>query len=107
MEKITTGQTVYYQRIYGGNTLQAGTVDKVGRKYFTVKELYGARFEIEGLRHEAGQHSPSYKIWLSIEEYKDTLEHADLLRKISSAFGLSGKRFTLEQLRAIHQIITQ
>lgn len=101
--KPTVGQTLYTK---SGPVI----VEKVGRKYFTVKDRFlfrqyylsdwRVKSEITGLYND-------YKLYETQQEIDDGIEKAELKLKIMKSFNLGGvsAELTLQALRDINAII--
>lgn len=113
MSDLKIGQKVWLVKI--GNLARRGqpepeevTVSKVGRKYFEVAELHGrAKFDLDSMT-EVSDYSPSYCIYLILQDYLDTKEANQIYDELHKHFGNYGRtKFPLEKLRKIKEIINQ
>ena len=106
--KLEVGQIIYITETnvrYGvNNDPKPCTISKVGKKYFETSDSWRGRFSIEDLRHDAGQYSPRYIVWLSLQEHEDDKLRDVLFSKISGKFKYSNS-LTLQQLKDIDAII--
>lgn len=94
------------------NLTHSCTVSSVGRKYVICVDRPHLRFY---LRHpedtylvEESVYSPDYRLYLSEEDYRNTLELQMLQKRIMGAFQITNiERYTLDQLRRINRIIEE
>jgi len=82
-----------------------GEVTKVGRKYFYVKFGWQTeRFYIKDNRHD--RYSPMYRLFPSMQAFKDHVAYGKLFGKLQQAFVYSGViNADLGQLRQIAKIL--
>jgi hypothetical protein len=85
------------------------SVAKVGRKYFEVGGgiySHNLKFDLESLR-QATNYTPDWKIYFSEQEVLDDNEMQDLTIKLGRFFSSHKLDLTLEQMRAIDNIISR
>lgn len=116
MSEIKVGMTVFVRPTGANNTRRMSRKDildrvkevkvvKIGRKYFYVEGM-DDKFDLETLKHTS-EHHYDMQAYLTLQEIKDEMEHADLQDKLRAVFSTYGRiKLTLEQLRAIDKIIT-
>ena len=106
-EKIKVGQTVWIKsaRGFGREGIEEKIVTKVGRIYFEVERC--GRFNIETLKHDNGDYSPAYKVYLDKGEYELSQEMSQLSSKIRSFMtaGYGEIKLPIEKLRQIAALI--
>ena len=108
MNKLTVGQTIFYQgglgRSRSDKELKETVITKVGRKYFELESLYRCKFDINTL-DEVSEFSSSIKLYLSKEAYDDEVKSNKLIRDIRDKLGSYGSTniplFKLEMIMNI------
>jgi len=117
MNKPEVGQTIYSLNI--GNAarwteqkLTPVVVTKVGRKYFYISDPDKTDdvqlFEKVHLSNwvQATDYSECFRLYETVQAYSDEKERKEIIKIIRKSFDLYKKqKFTLEQLRAIREII--
>ncbi len=105
--KLTTNQKLWiipksYNRVSAEP--KEVTVDKVGNKYFTLKEYCRDKFNIDNLREE---NKGNYKIqcYLTLQEILDEKEKAKLTSDIKAFFYKHCWELSIDELRQIDSII--
>lgn len=115
MEKPKVGQILYSLNVENAargreQVLTPVKVVKVGRKYFTCKENgspWKTQYHIDGWR-EKTDYPPNSKLYRNPQEWEDEKQSDTLLNGIRIAFRLwSGKKYTLDQLRRIKEIMEE
>ncbi|WP_252500843.1 beta barrel domain-containing protein [Bacillus subtilis] len=115
---IKVGSTVYLKPInnaarYGRKDILEKVVLKKGRKYFYVgntgetetKRMF--KFSLEDMK-EVTEYSPDWELYLSKQEIIDKEEKKKLMSDIRSVFDRwSTADLTLDQLRRVHEIISE
>jgi len=115
---IKVGSTVYLKPInnaarYGRKDILEKVVLKKGRKYFYVgntgetetRRMF--KFSLEDMR-EVTEYSPDWELYLSKQEIIDKEEKKKLMFDIRSVFDRwSTADLTLDQLRRVHEIISE
>jgi len=115
--KPVVGQVVYQlsritntkANMHEPRRLIPNVVKFVGRKYFCCSLPDSQNYSEYHLDDwsEKTQGSISTYLYESVQEYEDEKEHSTLLREVREAFrGYSTESLSLEQLRAIKQIIS-
>ncbi|WP_444559018.1 beta barrel domain-containing protein [Bacillus stercoris] len=115
---IKVGSTVYLKPInnaarYGRKDILEKVVLKKGRKYFYVGNTVETetrrmfKFSLEDMR-EVTEYSPDWELYLSKQEIIDKEEKKKLMSDIRSVFDRwSTADLTLDQLRRVHEIISE
>ncbi|WP_236583363.1 MULTISPECIES: beta barrel domain-containing protein [Bacillus amyloliquefaciens group] len=115
---IKVGSTVYLKPInnaarYGRKDILEKVVLKKGRKYFYVGNTGDTetrrmfKFSLEDMT-EVTEYSPDWEVYLSKQEIIDKEEKEKLKLEISSVFNRwSTADLTLDQLRRVHEIISE
>jgi hypothetical protein len=102
------GDKVYIVGIHrrsGSNEPVEATVKKVGRKYFETDGYFG-RFHIDTMLHDAGDYSPAYQAYNSLQEIQDEKHRNKLLSTINKFFlGYRSNTVTTEQAEQIVRIL--
>jgi len=82
-------------------------IESIGKKYFTLVDDRNRKYYIESGKPKE-TFSDECKVYATITEYENELEHQQLSYKIYQAFQYSYGRskYSLEQLRAIDKIIS-
>ncbi|WP_413154934.1 hypothetical protein [Bacillus subtilis] len=115
---IKVGSTVYLKPInnaarYGRKDILEKVVLKKGRKYFYVgntgetetRRMF--KFSLEDMK-EVTEYSPDWELYLSKQEIIDKEEKKKLMSDIRSVFDRwSTADLTLDQLRRVHEIISE
>lgn len=111
---MKVGDKVYLKPVnnqarYIKNTLldniKEATIEKIGKKYFYIKEYPIYKFGIEKMQ-DISNYCANYEVYLSLQEIKDEEEYSNLLRDIDRELNKYGKiDLSLEQLRKIKEII--
>ena len=110
MKKPEIGQTVY--RVGFGwrsktQTPEPVTVTKVGRKYFTVGEGWGAmQFYLDDWLENAGEYSSSHRCYEDPKEWEEELEKEALEKELSRLFHIRS-HLSLSALRKIKAIVDE
>jgi hypothetical protein len=68
METLTTGQKVYIVPVRGKQLPFYGTIDKVGRKWFTVDGLHGRSFSVHDLTEKRSEFGWGYDYIIYLEK---------------------------------------
>jgi hypothetical protein len=107
MSKIEVGQKVFIKRYnYNRNNIDIPAeyeVEKVGNKYFYVKQLYRTKFSIDEMR-DISEYSSHYNVYLSMQEYELELDYNKKLREVNEYFSRYNKP-THEQLNIIYKTL--
>lgn len=104
---MEVGQKVYIKPI--GNAtrcskeIKEGTISKIGRKYFELKENYG-RFFIDGMHQDGGQYISNYQCYLSLQEIEDEEELYNLQHWLRKEFSYSSN-YSLKTLREVKKLL--
>lgn len=118
MAKLTAGQTIYLKPVGNRargmdddniiNSVKIATVDKVGRKYFTIKEYTRLKFHLDKM-HDGFDYSPTFHAYISKQDIVDELECKHLYDSIKDVFiyYFNSRNLSLDQLRRIRQIIDE
>jgi hypothetical protein len=107
---LSVGQTVWYKSLSGRKgddvSLKETKISSVGKKYFETKERYLGRFFKDSLKHDAGQYSSRYQIYLSKEQYENEVEANRIYSELRNIFSSYGRtNMELSKLRAILSIV--
>lgn len=104
---MQVGQTVWVTGGFGSRSegATADVISKIGNKYFYLTGN-PSKFDLRTLLSVGDSNYP-YRVWLTIEEYKDSLELKELTAKLRSEFQRYSYPFTLDQLRRINAIIEE
>jgi len=104
---LFVGRSVWYIPTYNKVTpvLIETKIASVAKKYFKLEEAYMGRFFIDTLKHDGGDYSPRYKIYLNKEDYDIEVERNKLFSEIRHRFSCSNESLKITQLRQIHSII--
>lgn len=87
------------------NHIETDTVEKVGKKYFYLKNYPRYKFEFDTMCNVSNC-SSSWRVYLSMQEMYDEKEFNKLKQEIRNVFGSYGKlSLPLDQLRKIKAII--
>lgn len=104
---IKVGQKIWLKEISwatirqeAGKPLTEDVIEKIGIKYFTTKK--GLKFRIDTLKHDAGNYSSRYVVYLDPKVYYDKAEVMDKISEIRDAIG---KVTEIEKIREIHRIL--
>lgn len=89
-EAFTPGQAVFVERCEGRRArgpafLLAATVEKIGRRWVTIRYEGSPRrdrFDPADRQIDAGEFSPSDRVWLSPEECAEAARKAELWQQI-------------------------
>ena len=94
-------------RVHGDDGFPV-TVEKVGRKYFTVKGcqsgVFVEQFHLDDWRQKT-EFTPDYELFQTEQEWKDKIRSAELVKRIRNYMGCFGPDFTLDQLEQIAAIM--
>jgi len=106
--KPVVGQVIYELH---RQELTPVIVRKVGYKYFTCGFVDASEYSYREYHiddwSEKTRYMPDTYLYESVQEYEDEKEHNALLREVREVFvGYSTKDLSLEQLRAIKEIIS-
>lgn len=107
---LYVGQTVWYKSLLGRRgddvSLKETKIASVGKKYFETEERYLGRFFKDTLKHDAGQYSSRYQIYLSKEQYENEVEANQIYSELRNIFSSYGRtNMELSKLRAILSIV--
>jgi len=104
---LFVGRSVWYIPTYNRVTpvLIETKVASVAKKYFKLDEGHLGRFFIDSLKHDGGDYSPRYKIYLNKEDYDIEVERDKLFSEIRHLFSYKNESLNITQLRQIHSII--
>ena len=107
---LYVGQTVWYKSLSGRRgddvSLTETKIASVGKKYFETEERYLGRFFKDTLKHDAGQYSSRYQIYLSKEQYENEVEANQIYSELRNIFSSYGRtNMELSKLRAILSIV--
>ena len=106
------GQTAIMEvRAYGKPFSKEVTVEKVGRKYVTVRGRWNERFFLNFntdvfLLQKVDAGAPNY-LFSSRKAYDDYVESNELRRWLSDRFSFMSERLPLEKMRRIKAIIEE
>lgn len=104
---VTVGQKVWVESYsyWRKREYKEAVVSKVGRKYFYLEGREREKYDLTTLRDVSDQGYSSI-VHLSLQDISDKEEHAALLECIKNEFHRhSSRRYTLDQLRKIAEII--
>lgn len=110
MDKIYVGQTVYrkktdYRGGWSGEVSEC-QVERIGKKYFYLKNDNGSPISLNTLRYESNYSSLSFRVYLSKQEILDEVETSNLISSIRKTFDYYGSvDLPLSALREIQSII--
>ena len=106
---LKPGQKVYVKRMgnearYKGEYYTEETVEKVGRKWFTIEKFWREKFNLETGLNYSGQYSSTMVVYESIQKIEEEKEIKDKCRKIADAFnfGMNIKNLTIDKIRLIY-----
>ena len=107
---LYVGQTVWYKSLSGRRgddvSLKETKILSVGKKYFETEERYLGRFFKDTLKHDAGQYSSRYQIYLNKEQYENEVEANQIYSELRNIFSSYGRtNMELSKLRAILSIV--
>ena len=107
---LYVGQTVWYKSLSGRRgddvSLKETKIASVGKKYFETEERYLGRFFKDTLKHDAGQYSSRYQIYLTKEQYENEVEANQIYSELRNIFSSYGRtNMELSKLRAILSIV--
>lgn len=107
---LYVGQTVWYKSLSGRRgddvSLKETKIASVGKKYFETEERYLGIFFKDTLKHDAGQYSSRYQIYLSKEQYENEVEANQIYSELRNIFSSYGRtNMELSKLRAILSIV--
>jgi len=110
---IKVGQKVLVKRVgnaarhYNASELvEEAVVESVGRKYFYLVGYHRCKFDIER-RYDVSDFSTNFKVYDTQQEIDDEAEYKKKNEDIRKAFDwTSTAELTLDQIRAIHDILT-
>lgn len=113
MLNLKVGQTVYRLNINNAarNRKQELTevkVTNIGRKYFTVKaegHYLETKHYLEDGIENAGQYSPTSRIYIDPKDWEKDKCVRELNRKFSKAFSFSRSQFSYDQLIQVNEIL--
>jgi len=109
---LEIGQKVFVKRLdprYGRDektTITEAIIEKIGKKYFYLKEYWNTKFSITEMR-DISNYTSVYAVYLSEQEIKDEKEYFEKMKFLRDTFDYRrGKKdFTLNQLKKICDII--
>lgn len=110
---MKVGQIVYVKKV--GNAarfckedelVSEEVVEKVGNKYFYLKDYYRAKFSIERMC-DVSEYSSSCHVYLTRQEIEDEMERDKKLDDIKREFSRYGKMsdISLEVIRQIYMLL--
>ena len=107
---LFVGQTVWYkelQRRSGDkHELVETKISKIGKKYFETETKWLGRFYIDTMKHDAGQYSARYQVYLNKEQHENGIEADKIYSELRNIFSSYGKpTLELSKLRAILSIV--
>lgn len=107
---LFVGQTVWYkelQRRSGDkHELVETKISKIGKKYFETETKWLGRFYIDTMKHDAGQYSARYQVYLNKEQHENEIEADKIYSELRNIFSSYGKpTLELSKLRAILSIV--
>jgi hypothetical protein len=107
---FSIGMTVYYKSLSGrkgdDTSLKETKITKVGNKYVEITEKWVGRFYKDSLKHDAGEYSSRYQLYLNKEHYEIELEKQLIQRELRDYFqGYSKIDLSIEKLRQILSIV--
>lgn len=116
--KLQVGQKIFVKPVSGqalsySKEISEHTIEKIGKKYFTLKDFYrglsARRFIINTMQDDSNGYSANYTCYTSIQEINDENEFNELKTIIRKTFDVFtwNEKLTLEKLRKIKQIITE
>ena len=110
INSLMVGQTIWYKLLSGRTgddvSLKETKIASVGKKYFETEERYLGRFFKDTLKHDAGQYSSRYQIYLSKEQYENEVEANQIYSELRNIFSSYGRtNMELSKLRAILSIV--
>jgi len=83
------------------------TVEKIGNKYFYLKERPKSKFSINEMR-DITEYCSNYQVYLTMQEIRDEEEKADLENKIKEIIKPYGSlKLSLNKLRKIWETINE
>lgn len=118
MKELKIGQIVYLKpvgnnkRYLSGsitNHIQESEIEKIGTKYFHLKDFYKTKFSIKEMIN-ISSYSPEWKVYTDKQQILDEEEEIVLtnnIKKIIKDYNSKPRELTLDQLRRINQIITE
>jgi hypothetical protein len=109
---MEVGQKVFVKKINDAaryinpyNLISEKVIEKIGKKYFYLKDWQGCKFDIEQKR-DISNYCSRFQVYLSMQEISDENEYNDKLSKIRKCFDyMSNPELSLSELREIHKII--
>jgi len=107
-KELFVGKSVWYisnNNNRGNAELRETKIASVAKKYFKLEDAHLGRFFIENLKHDGGDYSPRYRIYLNKEDYEIEIERGKLFAKIRHLFSWNNESINITQLRQIHSII--
>ena len=104
------GQTVWYKELQrrGGDKheLVETKIAKIGKKYFETETKWVGRFYIDTMKHDAGQYSARYQVYLNKEQHENEIEADKIYSELRNIFSSYGKQtLELSKLREILSIV--
>lgn len=107
-QEITVGMKLYRDAAskYNRDAIDEYTVSKIGRKYFKVEEAPQYKIEIDTLEYKSKEYSQhNFSLYANKQTILDCRESDRLFWKIKQYFNSYAAKGTLEQLRAISEIL--
>ena len=114
IKDFNIGDKVYvldfgYRSNFENAVLKEATVTDIGRKLITVDFHCGTKFKVFNekdlyLVENVTAGTPNW-LFKSVQDYEDYKEYTDLLSQCRKVFQDYSKVFTLEQIRAIKEIL--
>lgn len=103
--KLEAGQKIWGKEAHRySKEIEEYTVKSVGRKYFSIVENPHRKFDIETLREVVDFGSPT-RVYLSLEEYQDTLEKGNIIEFLERHTKFS--HLSLNTLRKLKTLIDE
>jgi hypothetical protein len=108
---MKVGQKVFVRRV--GNAarhrekdelISEEIVEKIGRKYFYLKDFYKCKFCLEDM-HDVSEYTSNYYVYLTKQEILDENEQSEITDKIKTYFRKNQSDLSLEDLKKICEII--
>lgn len=107
---LFVGQTVWCRSLSGRRgdsiAIKETKISKVGNKYFEVQDICRGRFFKQTLKHDGGEYSSRYQVYLDKDSYFNEVEMNDKMKLLRDVFlGYTKASLDLNKVRKIHDIV--
>ena len=109
---LHSGQKVYIKRVgnearYKGEYYTEETVEKVGRKWFTIEKFRREKFSLGTGLNYAGEYSSTLVVYESIQQIEEEKEIEKKCKEIYRAFdfGMNMQKLSIDKVRLIYKTI--